>query len=172
MFGGADSFRHFTVLQAFGNKLDDSVFTLTGDTCPITSTCRHACLRYNRVASFTRLIPPVMPKRRNNRLKWAFTVRRAILSWLAISALSQPCKRSSTICCSRGPSRTVCSFIRFPLFSFLTCSFCLGVALGPNRRLADLTKSHSIQIATLRQKLSVTLEHHFPQALASNRSAL
>ena len=36
------------------------------------------------------------------------------MSWLAISALSHPCRSSSTICCSRGPSRTVCSFIRLP----------------------------------------------------------
>src|SRR5579864_6108020 len=34
-----------------------------------------------------------------------------MLSWFAISALSHPCNSSSTICCSRGPSRTVCSFI-------------------------------------------------------------
>ena len=69
MFGGSDSFGDFLVLQAFGNELDDSVFTFIGDTVPIASICRHACLRYNRVASFTRLIPPVIPKRRNNRLK-------------------------------------------------------------------------------------------------------
>src|SRR5258708_7365059 len=69
MLGRTDGFRDFAVLQAFGNELDDSLFTFTGDTCPITSSCRHACLRYNRVASFTRLIPPVIPKRRNNRLK-------------------------------------------------------------------------------------------------------
>ena len=69
VFGRPDGIGHFSVLQAFGNELDDSLFTFTGDTSPIASTCRHACLRYNRVASLTRLIPPVIPKRRNNRLK-------------------------------------------------------------------------------------------------------
>ena len=34
-----------------------------------------------------------------------------MLSWVAISALSHPCNSKWTICCSRGPSRTVCSFI-------------------------------------------------------------
>src|SRR5258708_1424317 len=80
VLGRPDSFRYFLVLQTFGHELDDEVFTLTWDTGAITSICRHACLRYNRVASLTRLIPPVMPKRRKSRLKWAFTVRRAMLS--------------------------------------------------------------------------------------------
>src|SRR5438477_5657850 len=118
VFGGSDGLGYFFVLQAFGNEVDDSVFTFTWHTVPIASICRHACLRYNKVASFTRLIPPVIPKRRNSRLKWAFTVRLAISSWVAISVLSQPCKSSSTTCCSRGPSRTVCSFISFPSFCF------------------------------------------------------
>src|SRR5207302_9348731 len=60
------------------------------DTVSIAVTCVHVCLRYNKVASLTRLMPPVIPKRRNNRLKCALTVRRAMLSWRAISALSQP----------------------------------------------------------------------------------
>jgi|GEM_PF-5813091 len=41
-----------------------------------------------------------------------------MLSWLAISALSQPCKSNSTICCSRGPSRTDCSITVPPGFYF------------------------------------------------------
>ena len=69
MFRRPDVIRNFFVLKAFGNKLDDSVFTFIWDTVSITSICRHACLRYKRVASFTRLIPPVIPKRRNKRLK-------------------------------------------------------------------------------------------------------
>src|SRR5271166_2760014 len=116
MFGCSYGFRHFLVFQAFGHELDDSVFPLTGDTVSIAFTCRHDCLRYNRVASLTRLIPPVIPKRRNSRLKCAFTVLRAILSWLAISALSQPCKSNSTICCSRGPKRTDCSIFTPPVW--------------------------------------------------------
>jgi hypothetical protein len=87
-----------------------------GNTDPVPSICRHDCLRYKRIASFTRLIPLVIPKRRNSRLKCIFTVRRAILSWLAISALSHPCRSSSTTCCSRGPKRTSCSFITPPLY--------------------------------------------------------
>ena len=68
------------------------------------------------VASFTRLIPPVIAKRKKRRLKCAFTVRLAILSCRAISELSQPCSSSSAICCSRGPSRIELSFIpTFPL---------------------------------------------------------
>ncbi len=86
-----------------------------GNTVPVPSICRHDCLRYKRIASFTRLIPLVIPKRRNSRLKCIFTVRRAILSSLAISALSHPCRSSSTTCCSRGPKRMSCSFITPPL---------------------------------------------------------
>src|ERR1022692_569124 len=69
VFRGADGMGDVAVLQALGNKFDDSVLTLAGDTGSITFVCKHNCLRYNRVASFTRLIPPVIPKRRNNRLK-------------------------------------------------------------------------------------------------------
>jgi hypothetical protein len=65
------------------------------------------------------LMPPVMPKRRNKRLKEDFTARTAMLSSRAISALPQPCKSSSTICRSRGQSRTVCSFIGWSLSFFL-----------------------------------------------------
>lgn len=32
-------FCHFAILQAFGNEFNDSVFTFTGDTGPITSIC-------------------------------------------------------------------------------------------------------------------------------------
>src|SRR5580704_18365356 len=116
VFRSANFVGHVTVFQALGDKLDDSIFTLVGGTGSITVVCEHNCLRYNRVASFTRLMPPVIPKRRNNRLKCAFTVLRAIFNWLAISALSQPCKSNSTICCSRGPSRTDCSVITTPWF--------------------------------------------------------
>ena len=51
MFRRADSVGHVAVFQALGDKLDDLTFPLAGD------------------ASFTRLIPPVIPKRRNSRLK-------------------------------------------------------------------------------------------------------
>ena len=60
------------------------------------------------------MIPSLIPKRRKSRLKWAFTVLRAILSCFAISALSQPCNSNSTISFSRGPRRTDCSFSTIP----------------------------------------------------------
>ncbi len=63
---------------------------------------------------FTRLTPPLIPKRENSRLKCAFTVRRAIFSCLEISSLSQPCRSSSTTCCSRG--RSSFSFIKSPSY--------------------------------------------------------
>jgi hypothetical protein len=66
---GADGMRYFVVLQALGYELDDAVFAFTGDTASIAFVCKHNCLRYNRVASFTRLIPPLIPKRKNSRLK-------------------------------------------------------------------------------------------------------
>jgi hypothetical protein len=69
VFGGADSMGYLVVLQALGDKLDDAVFAFTGRTASIAFVCKHNCLRYNRVASFTRLIPPLIPKRRNSRLK-------------------------------------------------------------------------------------------------------
>ena len=80
----------------------------------------------------TRLIPPVIAKRRKRRLKCALTVRLAILSCRAISELSQPWSSSSAICCSRGPSRIELSFIpTSPWF----------VGSGPSR--ACLTRSNS-----------------------------
>src|SRR5271154_1802267 len=69
MFGSADGIRHFTVLQALCDKLDDLLLTFTGDTASITLNCMHDCLRYKSVASLTRLMPSLIPKRRNNRLK-------------------------------------------------------------------------------------------------------
>jgi hypothetical protein len=51
---------------------------------------------------------------------------------------------------------------RFPLFLVLPSQI---------RARLNLTKSHSIHIAILRWRLSVTLEHYFPQALADNAPA-
>jgi hypothetical protein len=69
VLSGTDGIGHVAILQTLGDKFDDSVFTLTGDPVSITFVRKHNCLLYNRVASFTRLIPPVIPKRRNSRLK-------------------------------------------------------------------------------------------------------
>jgi hypothetical protein len=90
MLGGSDGICNFAVLESLSDEFDDSLLPLAGCTICVTPVSKHSCLRYNKVASFTRLIPPLIPKRRKRRLKCAFTVRRAILSWLAISALSQP----------------------------------------------------------------------------------
>src|SRR5215469_3373200 len=162
MLGGPDGLGNLFVFQAFGNELDDSVFTFTGGTAAIAS-CRHVCLRYNRVASLTRLIPPVMPKRKNSRLKCAFTVRRAMLSWVAISALSHPCKSNSTICCSRGPSRTVCSFIATPRFGYFP---------RPTERGWNLCQWCSTHVAISLSAAPVSLEGDFPQTLAEGQARL
>jgi len=69
VFRCADGMGYVAVLQALGDKLDDAVFALAWGTGSITLVCKHNCLRYSRVASFTRLIPPLIPKRRNSRLK-------------------------------------------------------------------------------------------------------
>jgi hypothetical protein len=63
-----------------GNKLNNSALSFVGDALSVTFASKHNCLRYKSVASFTRLIPLVIPNRRKRRLKCAFTVRRAMLS--------------------------------------------------------------------------------------------
>lgn len=76
-----------------------------------------------------------------------------MFNWLAISALSHPCSSNSTICCSRGPSRTVCSFIPSSL----------SLSIGPTdtQRGLSISNSHSTHIAILRLLMSVTNEHLF-----------
>ena len=87
---GSDGISDFAVFKSLGNELNNALLSFTGDSFSVPFVCEHNCLRYKSVANFTRLIPPVIPKRKKRRLKWAFTVLRAILSCLAISALSQP----------------------------------------------------------------------------------
>src|SRR4051812_35646713 len=114
MLCGSNGVGDFTVLKSLGDEFDNSLLSFTGNALSVPFVCEHNCLRYKSVASFTRLIPPVMPKRKKRRLKWALTVLRAILSCFAISALSQPWSSSSAICCSLGPSRIGLSFITTP----------------------------------------------------------
>jgi hypothetical protein len=102
----SDGYCHFAVFQSLGDEFDDSPFPFAGDSPSTALPSDHSCLRYKSVASFTRLMPFLIPKRKKSRLKWALTVRRAMFSCLAISELSQPCRSRSAICCSRGPSRT------------------------------------------------------------------
>jgi len=87
---GSNGRCNFAVLESLSDEFNDTLLSFTGYPLSITLLSEHSCLRYKRVASFTRLIPLVIPKRRKRRLKCALTVRRAILSWLAISALSHP----------------------------------------------------------------------------------
>src|SRR5260221_7882311 len=104
VFGGTDLVGDFSILESLGDELDDTLFPLAGTGASAVFSSEHSCLRYKSVASFTRLTPLSMPKRTNNRLKWAFTVRRAMFSCFEISSLSQPCRSSSTTCRSRGRS--------------------------------------------------------------------
>src|SRR5215471_8410588 len=101
VFGGPDFVGDFLVFESLSDKFDDSLLSLVGYPIAVFPS-EHSCLRYKSVANLTRLTPPVIPKRKNRRLKWAFTVRRAIFSCLEISSLSHPCRSSSTTCRSLG----------------------------------------------------------------------
>src|SRR5881296_1090544 len=102
---GSDFICNFPVFESLSDEFDDTLLSFAGNAFSVALDSEHNCLRYRRVASFTRLIPPLIPNRKKRRLKCAFTVRRAILSCRAISEFWQPCSSSSTICSSRGPSR-------------------------------------------------------------------
>jgi len=111
VFCCSDDLCDFAIFESLGDELEDSLLSCVGSPLPAAFAAKHSCFRYKSVASFTRLIPLLIPNRRKSRLKWAFTVRRAIFSCLAISELSQPCSSRSAICCSRGPSRMGLSFM-------------------------------------------------------------
>jgi len=121
----SDFVGNFFILESLGNKFDNSALSFAGYALSVTSFSKHNCLRYKSVASLTRLMPLVIPNRKNSRLKCAFTVRRAMLSCRAISSLSQPCRSNSTICCSRCPKRTGFSLIPTP-------SKCACEAIAPD----------------------------------------
>jgi|SRR5579862_1688513 len=57
-------------------------------------------------------MPPLIPNRKNRRLKCAFTVRSAMFKSRAISELSHPCSRRLIICRSLGPTWLKCSSIK------------------------------------------------------------
>src|ERR1700730_5665495 len=80
MLGSSDAFCNFPILKSLGDEGDDKLLSFAGYTGSIALASEHSCLRYKRVASFTRLIPLLIPNRKNRRLKCAFTVRLAILS--------------------------------------------------------------------------------------------
>src|SRR5450631_2570324 len=120
VLGGPDAFCDFLILESLGDEFNDKLLSFTRNALSVTFASEHSCLRYKRVASFTRLIPVLIPKRKKRRLKCAFTVRRAIWSCLAISVLSHPCSSNSVICCSRGPRRNTFSLMpsSLPLIKF------------------------------------------------------
>ena|SRR5215469_6427612 len=114
VLSSSDFVGNFFIFESLGNKFDNSALSLARYALSVTFFSKHNCLRYKSVASLTRLMPLVIPNRKNSRLKCAFTVRRAILSCRAISSLSHPCRSNSTICCSRCPKRTGFSVITTP----------------------------------------------------------
>src|SRR5579864_3996968 len=59
VLGGSEDSGDFRVFESFCNQFDDAILPLAGDACSVALFCIHSCLRYNRVASFTRLIPVV-----------------------------------------------------------------------------------------------------------------
>src|SRR5215475_7575900 len=75
VFCGSDCICNFTVFESLGDELDDALLSFVGDTLSIPLASEHSCLRYKSVASFTRLIPLLIPNRKKRRLKCAFTVR-------------------------------------------------------------------------------------------------
>src|SRR5581483_9228506 len=77
VFCGSNFVCDFSVLKSLSDEFDDSLLPLVG-IGSASFFSDHSCLLYKRVASFTRLTPPAIPKRANKLLKCAFTVRRAM----------------------------------------------------------------------------------------------
>src|SRR5215475_13611288 len=152
VFGCSDLVSNLFVLESPGNKLNDAALSLAWDSLSVTFASKHNCLRYKSVASFTRLIPLVMPNRRNNRLKCAFTVRRAMLSCRAISSLSQPCNNSSTICCSRCPRRMGLSLIEIPL----KCAFVIELRLQRSSSAEGTSRTFTMSCSELLTEIHST----------------
>jgi len=57
------------VIKALGDEGDDAVFPFSWASLPVKIMSEHRRLLYRKVASLTRLMPLVMPKRKNRRLK-------------------------------------------------------------------------------------------------------
>jgi len=181
MLCGPDGVCNLAVFESLSDEFNDSLLPFAGNALPVAFASEHSCLRYSRVASLTRLIPPVMPNLRKSRLKCAFTVRRAILSCRAISSLSQPCSSRSAICCSRGPNATDSSFMPYPRgwtlphrnleHSYPVRVSRVQIFLTLLRRLTERQSSnfhmHSCCQATTR--LAVTDDQCFPQRLSCDQ---
>jgi len=57
------------VTEALGDEGDDALFPFSWASLPVKIMSEHRRLLYIKVASLTRLMPLVMPKRKNRRLK-------------------------------------------------------------------------------------------------------
>jgi len=80
VFCGSDFICDFPVFESLSDEFDNPVLSFAGNPFSVALASEHSCLRYKRVASFTRLMPPLIPNLKKRRLKCAFTVRRAIFN--------------------------------------------------------------------------------------------
>jgi hypothetical protein len=69
VLGSSDFSCNFAVFESLSNEFDDTLFSFTGDSFTVAFASEHICLRYKSVASFTRLIPPLIPNLKKSRLK-------------------------------------------------------------------------------------------------------
>jgi len=69
VLGGSNFASDVPVIKALGDEGDDAVFPFRWAPLPVKIMSEHRRLLYIKVASLTRLMPLVMPKRKNRRLK-------------------------------------------------------------------------------------------------------
>ena len=68
VLGGSNT-NDVPVTEALGDEGDDALFPFSWASLPLKIMSEHRRLLYIKVASLTRLMPLVMPKRKNRRLK-------------------------------------------------------------------------------------------------------
>src|ERR1700681_2853638 len=61
VFCGPDAFRDLSILESLSDEFNNKLLAFTGDSLSVALASEHSCLRYKRVASFTRLIPLFVP---------------------------------------------------------------------------------------------------------------
>src|SRR5438034_9600020 len=69
VLGGSNFASDVPVTEALGDEGDDALFPFSWASLPVKIMSEHRRLLYIKVASLTRLMPLVMPKRKNRRLK-------------------------------------------------------------------------------------------------------
>ena len=69
VLGGSNFAGDVPVTEALGDEGDDALFPFSWAALPVKIMSEHRRLLYIKVASLTRLMPLVMPKRKNRRLK-------------------------------------------------------------------------------------------------------